>query len=107
MSADAVESPRADAHTPDFGVRVLGKQALRCGKGIVGDDILSAVYVDGDDFPPMASLDLAANLSFVKGVAEPGGLFGGITGLPGRHEVLQLATTDSGRSHTYHTTCRG
>jgi len=80
MSADAVKGSRADAHAPDFGVRVLSEQTLRCCQGVVGDDIFSTVEVDGDDFPPVARLDVAANLTFVEGIAAAGCLFGGITG---------------------------
>jgi hypothetical protein len=92
MSSDAVEHPRADAYAPDFGVRVLGEQALRCGQGVVGDDILTTVDVNGDDLPPLGRLDLATDLSLVKGIATLGCLLGGITGLPGRHEVSPVAT---------------
>jgi hypothetical protein len=60
---------------------------LRCGQSVVGDDILTTVDVNGYDFPPLGRLDLVTDLSFVEGIAAPGCLLGGITGLPGCHEV--------------------
>ena len=68
-----MEHPRADTHAPDFGVRVLGAEAFRCGKDIVINDIRSTINVDGYDFPPMGHFDVGTDVSLVSCVAAPSG----------------------------------
>jgi hypothetical protein len=82
-----VEHPRADTHTPDFGVRVLGEETLRRGEGVVSDDICATVNVDGYDFPSMSRLDLRTNVSVVYFVAALSSLLSGIAGVSGGHRV--------------------
>jgi hypothetical protein len=82
-----VKYPRPNTHAPDFGVRVLSEEALRCGEGVVINDICATVNVDGHDFPPVGRFDLRTNVSLVDFIAAPSGFLGGIAGLPSGHKV--------------------
>jgi hypothetical protein len=62
-AAYAVEHPRADPHTPDFGARVLGEEAFRGGKSVVIDDLCTAVNIDGHDFSLVGRLDLSTDMA--------------------------------------------
>jgi hypothetical protein len=73
-----VQHPRADFHTPDFGIRVLGKEALRGSEGVAGDDIHPSVDVNGHDLPAVGRLDLRTEISLVDGITALGGFRGGI-----------------------------
>jgi hypothetical protein len=70
--ADAVEHPRTDTHAPDFGIWVLGQETLRCGEGVVVNNIRTTINVDGHNFPPMGRLDLSTDIALVYGIATPG-----------------------------------
>jgi hypothetical protein len=80
-----VERSRADTHAPDFGIWVLGQEALRCGEGIVINDIRTTVNIDGHNFPPVGRLDLRTDIALVYGIATPGSLLSRIAGLVSVH----------------------
>jgi hypothetical protein len=82
-----VEHPRADTHAPDFGARVLSKEALRRSEGVVINDICTTINVDGYDFSPVGRLDLRTDVAIIYSIATPGSLLGRIAGLPGSHRV--------------------
>jgi hypothetical protein len=82
-----VEDPRADTHAPDFSVRVVREEALRCSEGVVSYDIRATVNVDGYDFPPVGRLHLCTDISLVYFIPTPSGFFSGIAGLSGGHKI--------------------
>ena len=65
----------SDTHQPDIGVRALCPETLCRNTGGVGEGVVAAVHVDGDDLPAVVSFDQGPNIPLVYLLAKAGGFF--------------------------------
>ena len=64
-------------HQPDTGVRALCPETLRRNTGGVGDGVITAVHIYGDDLPVVIGFDLRSDVPFVYILAQSGDLISG------------------------------
>ena len=79
----------SDTHQPDTGVRALCPETLRRDTGGVGEGVVAAVHVDGDDLPAVVSFDQGPNIPLVYRLAKAGGFFFRASWRGYNHDSLQ------------------
>ena len=69
------QRPVSDTHQPDTGVRALCPETLRRDASGIGEGIVAAVHVNGDDLPAVVSFDQGPNVPLVYLLAKAGSLY--------------------------------
>ena len=91
-------------HQPAIGVRALGAEAVRRGKDAIGDGVVPAFHVDGDELPMMVSLDEMSDVSLINLIAEASGPPRRAYGLVSSSPINHLSNAFT---HTWHFTTTG
>ena len=83
------QRPVSETHQPDTGVRPLCPETLRRDTGCVGEGVVAAVNVDGNDLTAVVGFDQGPNFPLVYLLAKAGGFFFRASWRGNYHDSLQ------------------